>query len=203
MRGGSHRLAGWVRARKDANDLDLALMALQFDLEGALDAGQFGLAWISQERILQISLQLYVAQRDGETPSSANDMVAVTACVDRIEKWNAPLAERAWELLLRSPALTPDEVGRAAAEALTFISEDLGISAVATRTGATRAWAEGVDTLRRVAAHAGLAASGSWYIPRPDGEADLSWLDDVLSTLEGGTAQAGATSRVHAAEPEV
>lgn len=181
----SHALGPWLRARKDANGIELDLMALLFDLEGALDAQQLGLAWISQEQILNHALRLYVAQRDPAAPSVAGyspDHVA--ASIELVARWNAPLAARAWELVLRPVQLTPEGVEAAVAQTLAFVTHELHVAAGGSRAGATRAWAEGVDTLRRVAAKAGLAGSESWYLPTPDGEHGAAeWLDDVLSTL--------------------
>lgn len=182
----SRTLSTWLRGRKDLNDLELGLMALQFDLEGALDAGQHGLAWIAQDQILCYALQLYVARRDDTPPTSESGADRVAACLARLERWNVPLAEGAWQLVLRPVRLTAGDVEQAVAQTLAFVTDELGISAVATRTGATRTWAEGVDTLRRVASRAGLASSDTWYLPSPTDERGAAdWLDDVLSTLPG------------------
>lgn len=178
-------LTGWLRRRRDLNGLELDLMAAHFDLDGALAAGQWGAAWRAQEDILLAAVALHLDAR-GHRPSAHGERVdTAVACLDALTVINPSLGDAAWSLYLRD--LPEDARVKSECErTLALVRDGLGVPA-ATRADAVRLWAEGVRSLREVAAALGLAQSDDWYLPE-DEAGVTAWFDQVLATLETGAS---------------
>jgi hypothetical protein len=177
------QLASWLRMRRRQNKLQLDIMALMFDLEGAVEAGQVGLAWSSQETLLMFGLTLNALERGLAVPESSSLVADACAALEALAGVDPAVADRAWQLWLR-PLPHPTRLSAGLADTLHFLTHELGMPSMASRGQATKAWADGVDILRRVASVIGLAQSDEWYLPREadDGGKD-SWYEDVLAQL--------------------
>jgi hypothetical protein len=175
-------LSAWLKARRRQNNLQLNLMGAMFDLEGALDAGQLGLAWVSQEALLTMGCTLHALQRGLAVPESADELEVACAALEALAAVDAEAAGKAWRLWLRPiPDVSelPAEIGRT----VEFLSSDLGLRAAVSRAAATRAWAEGIDTMRRVAGVIGLAQSDDWYLPGGGDDSGQGWYENVLASI--------------------
>ncbi|HST47278.1 hypothetical protein [Jatrophihabitans sp.] len=174
-------LSSWLKARRRQNNLQLNLMSTMFDLEGALDAGQLGLAWVSQEALLTTGCTLHALQRGLSVPEGSDEVEVTVAALEVLAAVDAAAADKAWQLWLR-PAPGLGELAAEVARTVGFLSSELGLPA-ATRAQAIQAWADGVDTMRRVAAVIGLAQSDDWYLPSGSSPEGQGWYESVRASL--------------------
>ncbi|WP_328904145.1 hypothetical protein OHR86_33005 [Streptomyces sp. NBC_00441] len=174
-------LKTWLKARRAVNALHLELMALNYDLDGALASGQYGLAWWTQQNMLTTAVELSLSEAGTEVPPSADPLDRAFTSLDLLRRAGPERAATAWELLLRTQP-QDSEVREESARTLAFIEHGLGLPRALTRQGAVREWAESTALLRAVAKHVGVARSDTWYLSRETGP-DTDWYSDVLAVL--------------------
>ena len=94
----TQQVRDWLRQRRDKNELHLHLMALQYDLDGALAARQFGLAWWARRRVLLCAARLFLSDV-GVAIRSGTDRTEVDLDVlDAIARMNPALGETLWQI---------------------------------------------------------------------------------------------------------
>ncbi|MET7369770.1 hypothetical protein ABZS61_28665 [Streptomyces sp. NPDC005566] len=182
MTAHSTPLKSWVRSRRRVNTIELKIMALRYDLDGAVEAGQHGLAWWSAQELFTFAVELSLIESGVESPSMEDPVERVCGALDSLHRVNPELAEAAWELWLR-PQPSQEEMGRALDETLAFIEQRLGLPWVLSRQQAVLRWAASTSALRAVAKHLGMAASEDWYVGASDAP-DLDWYSEIVATLE-------------------
>jgi hypothetical protein len=179
-------LKEWLVRRRTVNQCREVMMALRYDLDGAMAAGQLGLAWRTQEEMLGTGGQLYlaalgVAGSDGREDDRMDRLLRVLDVLARIDP---ALGAEAWRLWLRPvPPATqlPFEVDRT----LRFLDQRLGVGGLSSRRESVLTWAADTRTLRAVGKQFGLAQSDDWYVAAQDAEApDGDWYADVLASLD-------------------
>lgn len=175
-------LKSWVRTKRGVNALELEIMALRYDLDGALEAGQYGLAWWSGHALLTTAVELSLAESGVELRSHEDPVERACAVLDALHRVNPGLAEATWELWLR-PQPSEDEILRALDETLAFIEQRLGLPWVLSRQQVVMRWASSTSVLRAVAKQLGMAASEDWYVGASDSP-DLDWYSEIVATLE-------------------
>jgi hypothetical protein len=174
------KLADWLRRQRQMSQMEMWIMADQFDLDGALSANQRGVAWHAQESILLSGIALFV-MKSGQDASQAPDTVE-RACenLDSLARVNPAAAERAWSLWERAMPSASD-IAQAIDLTLAFVRSDLGILAATSRDAAIKAWAVRVRVLRAVAKPLGVANSDDWYLRSSAAHQEqLDWYDEVL-----------------------
>lgn len=171
----------WLKSLRTVNDAHLSIMTLSYDLEGALAADQPSLAWWAQERVLLESVRLFTLEADIEV-DGIDEVDESFRRLERLSALNPALAERAWQLWMRSLPGRED-LQAAVEETFTFVREDLGLPWALDRSSAVLRWAESTQVMRAVARNLGIAQTDDWYLTSADG-ADGSWYDDVLRALE-------------------
>jgi hypothetical protein len=165
------------------NDLQQELMSLSFDLDGALAAGQLELASWARENLLSAAVALFLSQADVSVPDNIKTAEARIGILDRLRSVNPDLARRMEELLVRPMAADVEGAQEDLSEVRLFLSEKLGVEA-STRRAAVTTWAEGVRTLREVAAVLGVAGADSWYLADQTGGSERDWYDDILASID-------------------
>lgn len=175
----------WLREMRQKNAMQLEIMALHFDLEGALSSGQLELAWYTREGMLMSGVELYLLDL-GLTPRATPDRAERTGLMlVLLHRVNAALADAVGKLL-DTPAPETTELVAPECEAVReFLRRELSVDSAISRSEATRAWAQGVKVLREVAKGLGLAQADNWYLSdSEDGlENQLDWYDQVMSLL--------------------
>ncbi|MGW2116639.1 hypothetical protein [Streptomyces zhihengii] len=175
-------LKGWVRTKRGINALELHIMSLRYDLDGALEAGQYGLAWWAGQNVLTAAVELSLAEAGAELPAQEDPVERACAALDALRRTNPELAGAAWELWL-CPQPPDAEIRRGLDETLAFVEHRLGLPWVVSRQQAVLRWAAGTSVLRAVAKQLGMAASEDWYVGASD-TPDLDWYGEIVATLE-------------------
>ncbi|MFG2428683.1 hypothetical protein [Streptomyces sp. NPDC048590] len=175
-------LKSWVRSARRVNAIELEIMTLRYDLDGALEAGQYGLAWWSAQELFTFAVELWLAGADVESPAEEDPVERACAALDAVRRVNPGLADDAWELWLR-PQPPADGTRRAVEETLAFAEQRLGLAWALSRQQTVLRWAASTSTLRAVARHLGMAASEDWYVGVSDAP-DTDWYGEIVATLE-------------------
>ncbi|MFB8140887.1 hypothetical protein [Streptomyces parvus] len=175
-------LKGWLRTKRGINALELEIMALHYDLDGALEAGQHGLAWWTGHAMLTTAVELSLAESGVDVGSQEDPVEQACAALDALHRVNPELAGAAWELWLR-PQPPEDEIRQAIDGTLTFIEQRLGLPWALSRQQVVMRWASSTSVLRAVAKRLGMAASEDWYVGASDSP-DLDWYGEIVATLE-------------------
>ncbi|MEU1470970.1 hypothetical protein ABZ434_22405 [Streptomyces sp. NPDC005761] len=175
-------LKGWVRTKRRVNAIELDVMALRYDLDGALDAGQYGLAWWAGQAMLTAAVELSLVESGVELRGQEDPVERACSALDALHRVNPVLAQATWELWLR-PQPSEGEVQRALDEILAFIEQRLGLPWVLSRQQVVMRWAASTSVLRAVAKQLGMAGAEDWYLGGSDSP-DLDWYSDIVATLE-------------------
>ncbi|UJP40686.1 hypothetical protein [Cellulomonas palmilytica] len=181
-------LTDWLRGRRRSSQIDQRLMSLHFDLEGARRAGQAGLLWYTQERMLLVGLLRFAVRTGAHVATLPGTFDEGIAALDTLGLVNPQLADRAWALLERTVPETAEELETEVQRTLGFLRDTLD-AGDGSRAGATRSWAEGVRVLRSVSSSIGLAADDDWYLAEPSAVELGDWYDQVLAQLAGDPAR--------------
>lgn len=176
----------WLRRQRREVELELGLMASQFDLDGALAAGQLGLAWMTRYSLLYTAVDLHLRRRGVECEPLADDADQVCRLMDCLDRLDPALGAEVWLRLEERCPDTEQETRLAVADATRFIAETLGVREAASREAAVRAWADAIRLLREVAHGMGLAQSDDWYLHEDSSASQLDWYDEVMGALARG-----------------
>lgn len=172
----------WLRRRRSVNDLNRWIMGLHYDLEGALEAEQRGLAWRSQEELLGAAVQLYLVRVGVETVRNPDDRIdRIAARLETLERVQPSLAAEAWQLWMRSvPPLSSlrPEIDRT----LEFIRQRLELPWLSSRRDSVLTWADDTRSLRLVARQFGIAQTDDWYVTADPQSTD--WYKEIITRLD-------------------
>jgi hypothetical protein len=159
-------------------------MALAFDLDGALAAGQLELAWRTRVGILVTGVELHLRGLGQATDSPADHVQRACHLLTVLTRLTPDRGERAWAHLRRD-APTVETALRADIDQVTaFVRDDLSVAAAASREVAIQAWADTVRLLREIGRGVGIPQSEDWYLhdtTAPTGQ--LDWYDAVLDAV--------------------
>lgn len=180
----SETVMAWVKTQRFLNSLEYELMAEFFDLEGALADDELELTWRARERLLTVSVELFVLRRGLQWNTEGQRFDHTTLAVEALETVNPVLAREVWDHLLRRAPNTTESAHEEVTRTLSFIAQGFpGIPV--TRRAAIQAWADGTRLLRSVAESAGMAGTDDWYLSMTDASRRLGWYDEVLGLLSG------------------
>ncbi|MDP4500498.1 hypothetical protein [Nonomuraea turcica] len=172
----------WLKAKREMNALHLALMALRYDLDGALKSGQTGLAWWTQHNMLLKAIRLRVLEAGAEVREVSDRLEQAFASLEALDRMNPALCATAWKLWLRPepPASTLHiELDRT----FQFIESDLKLSWALSRARAVMQWASSTKVLRTIARQLNIAQSDDWYLSSSSAP-DLDWYSEILEMFE-------------------
>ncbi|WP_350352830.1 hypothetical protein ABS642_07525 [Microbacterium sp. A8/3-1] len=176
----------WLGAQKRRSDLLQVTMSLGFDLDGALEAGQWELAWYTRQTLLEFSLRLFLQERGAELDE-------LTECAGAFETLNPALADEVWGLLLEDMPSNQSAVQDRIDAALRFIGGRLRLPD--DRPTMIAAWADSVKLLRDVASSIGLANQDDWYLSANDSDDWYQEIRKLLDTQYGFAASSGSYAR--------
>lgn len=171
----------WLRAQKRRSDLLQVAMSLGFDLDGALEASQWELAWHTRQSLLEFSLRLFLQERGAELDELA-------ASAGALETLNPALADEVWELLLEDMPDTEGAVQDRIDAALQFIRGRLRLPAE--RRTMIAEWADSVKLLRDVASSIGLANQDDWYLSANDSD---DWYQEIRNLIHSQNDSAASS----------
>lgn len=178
----------WLRRQRRQVELELDMMAFRYDLDGALAADQYGLAWIARQDMLITAVELHLRER-GVTPTGWMDHPDRMCTLLRVLSELDPVrGEQAWQHAEAAAPLDAEQLRAAVDRTLRFLTHDLAVASAGSRGDAVLAWADGTKLLREVAAGLGMAQSDDWYLRDGDGTGQLAWYDEVLAALGGPSA---------------
>lgn len=180
-------LREWLKEHRETNNWYMELMALSYDLEGALDADQPGLAWWTQEDMLVKGLRLFLLEAGCPVPPVRDRVEHIFDAVEVLGRTNPALAGKVWDLLMR-PAPEAAQLRPEIDRTLRLLAEDLGFPWVLRREEAVLRWAASTSILRTVAAGLRMAQADDWYLG-DSATPDLDWYSQVVRTLEEEQAQ--------------
>jgi hypothetical protein len=178
----SETVMAWVKAERFINSLDYELMAEFFDLEGALADDELELAWRARERLLTVSVELFVLRRGLQWNTEGQRFDHTTLAVEALETVNPILAREVWDHLLLHAPDTIESARAEVARTLSFVEHKL-IGIPVTRRDAIHAWADGTRLLRDIAESMGMAGTDDWYLSMTETSRRLGWYDEVLGLL--------------------
>jgi len=182
----------WMRRQRRAVDLELDMMAARFDLEGALEAGQWELVWMARQELLVAAAEIHLRGRGVEPVKGADITETTWLLLDRLAQVDAALAQRVWALLEQPAPLTEPGLRAAVDDATAFMVTTLAVPSAVSRDAAVRGWADAIKLLRSVARElGGMAQSDDWYLSDSDPGERLDWYDEVLGTLAGPSPAQG------------
>lgn len=185
----SEPIMAWLRRQRRHVELELDMMAFRYDLDGALAADQYGLAWLARQDLLITAVELHLRGCGVTPPSSVDYPERMCVLLQALTRLDAVRGEQVWQLL-ETPAPVEGTDLRAAIElTLRYMSDDLAVRAADSRNGAVLAWADATKLLREVAQGLGMAQSDDWYLQGGDGTSQLAWYDEVLSVLGTGSSR--------------
>ena len=185
----SEPMMTWLRRQRRTVELELELMAFHFDLDGALGAGQLGLAWLARQDLLIAAIELHLRERGSEPASGADRPERICLLMRALATSDARLADDAWRLLDEPIAPGIEQIRQAVARSLTFMTRTLGVPAAQSRDTAMRAWADAIALLRSVARSLGVAQAEDWYLSDSDTDGHLGWYDEVMNLLESSAGE--------------
>jgi hypothetical protein len=173
----------WLQRNRRTNELQMGLVALYHDLDGALAAGQLELAWRTKDNLIVVAVHLHLRTRNinysdhGDLAAQAEAMMSVLAGL------NERLAVDVWRELLAPAPLDSDHLRTGIERARDLIHVRLG--APHSREDAIRSWADGVKALREIAHTIGIAQDNSWYVPEQSADADPEhWYEEIMRVLD-------------------
>ncbi|MEV0134022.1 hypothetical protein AB0H83_36855 [Dactylosporangium sp. NPDC050688] len=176
-------LLEWVKSQRDANAHQQELMSHWFDLDGAVRAGQWELAWRARQGLLMEAIELFLHERGVRLPGSLDVTEQLCIALDAVAALNPALADTLWDLVLRDGPSDELAMRREVDEMLRVVRSELSIP-LSDRLDSIEMWADGVRVLREVAAGMRLTGSDAWYLSAADPSAQLGWYDEVLALLE-------------------
>jgi hypothetical protein len=182
-------LLAWLKRQRRTNEVEMGLMAHRFDLDGALSAGQWELAWRTREVILVAGIELYLRTWGLDPHIGPQHVDRARAVLHHLEQIDGDLADEAWRLLLEDAPIDEAPLRRHVAAVDHFLQTRLSVRSARSRGDAIEVWADGVRVLREVGQHLGVAGSAHWYLSETaDPAAGLDWYDEVIrqATLQGG-----------------
>ena len=131
-------------------DLEQALWRYRFDLDGALSAGQYELAWSSRDQLLIRGLELYLRSSGVGLPVAPDSVQHVCTLMRHLLVIDAAAAAVWWHLLVRDVPSEEATLRQETDESLAFLRDRLGVRAAASRGEAILQWAEGMRRMRDV-----------------------------------------------------
>ncbi|WP_144122628.1 hypothetical protein [Catellatospora sichuanensis] len=177
-------LKTWVKEHSDLNYEHLATMALRHDLDGALDAGQLGLAWWAQQQMLLNSVVLFLADAGITVPWSEDRLDRAMQAMQLLEGLNPALADQVWQRWL-APIPPVDDLVHEIDRTMELITSGLKVPFASSRDETVIKWATSTKIVRTVAQQLGIAQRDDWYVSDPTvSEPELDWYGEVLKTLE-------------------
>jgi hypothetical protein len=173
----------WLQRNRRTNDLQMDLVALYHDLDGALAAGQFELAWRTKDKLLVGAVHLHLRTRNINYPDDGDFAGETAATMSVLAGINERLAADVWRELLEPAPLDSDRLLASIERSRDLIHVRLG--APDSREDAIRSWADGVKVLREIAHKIGIAQDNSWYVPEQTADADPElWYEEIMRVLD-------------------
>jgi hypothetical protein len=178
-------LKEWLRTKRTVNDLYQIMMSLRYDLDGATDAGQLGLAWRTQEELLRVGVELHLCQVGVQLPARQDDdrLDRGFRVMEALERMDPARAAEAWRLWLH-PIPPPDLLTEQIHRTLSFLVDELGHAWLRSRRETVLAWASDTEVLRAAAKAFGVAQSDDWYLSATPGSSTEDWYQEVLDSLD-------------------
>jgi hypothetical protein len=164
-----------LRRLHEISNSRLEIMTLIYDLDGALGAGQIGMARHTAVSLLDASVTLWLRERGIAVPEFAHAPVRGRVAFRRLGAVNADLADRVSRI---STAEVPAEAGPVAEhcrEVLGLVGELTGYEA-GSLTASVSGWVDTAKAVRATCVRLGMPLN-DFYWPPPDAE---SWYSDVL-----------------------
>lgn len=182
MTTATHDVKDWLRKRRDKNALHLELMALHYDLEGALADRQYGLAWWTQRQIMVCAAKVFLAGASAPVAPGADRVETSLKVLEAVERTSTRTGDLFWQLYLR-PRPHDEVMGKAIDQTLEFIESELALPWASSREDTVREWAADTKGLREIAKHLNIARSDDWYLSA-SGDPEVDWYAEVLEVLE-------------------
>lgn len=163
-----------LRRLHDVSNSRLEIMALMYDLDGALHAGQIGLARYTAISLLDASVTLWLRERSIEAPAFEHIPARARASLSLLAAVNSDLSERVSALYrteLPADATASDVYWRAvidmAGELTGYGSAGLAVT--------TSRWADLAYSVRAICGRLGMPLNDFYWAP-PDAE---TWHSDA------------------------
>jgi hypothetical protein len=181
---GSQPLRDWLQVRRHVNELYLTMMSWRYDLDGAVEARQVGLAWHALGGMTSTGVQLYLLRAGVDIRNQPEGRMDRTLHqLNALAHVHPALAGEAWQYWLR-PVPNVDELPPEIDRTLTLLRDGLGLPWVSTRRETVLQWAHDTRSLRQVAKEFGLAHSDDWYLSAVSiNSPDFDWFREVVDSL--------------------
>jgi hypothetical protein len=177
-----------LRRFHDVSNGRLEIMALLYDLDGALEAGQNGMAHFTAVSLLEASVALWLRDRGIAVPAFAHIPSRARVTLSLLTAVNPGLASRVSRLY--RAALPPEEVSSFCQEVLSLVGELSGYGA-AELGGAVSGWAELAKAVRDLCQRMGVPLTDFYWAPPGAG----TWHSDALAFAAGQAASDQASRR--------
>jgi hypothetical protein len=153
----------------------LEIMCLTYDLDGAVDAGQVGLARYTATSLLDAAVACWLRERGVAVPTFAHVPARARVALSILEAVNPDLAGRVSAAYRGVAPPTADAVRAHCDDVLGLVGELLGYGVGGLRS-AVCGWVESARETRRICEQLGVPVKEFYWTP-PDAE---TWYSDVL-----------------------
>ncbi|TDD11643.1 hypothetical protein [Nonomuraea diastatica] len=164
-----------LRRSHDESSGRLEIMALMYDLDGALKAGQLGLARYTAGSLIDASVAVWLRERCTALPAFEHATARARVALSVLRAVNPDLASRVSALYCAALPLDVDAVTSHCQAVLDLVGDLTGHGSDGLAS-AVRAWAESARATRDLCERLGVPV-GDFYWAPPDAE---TWHSDVL-----------------------
>jgi hypothetical protein len=171
-------LRDWLSDQRQVVQIRNELMALQYDAEGACDAGQLGMGNATADKMILFGAVLHESEA-GQRIDGPCFIDNVAAALEALQNRDPDKGRRALELLTDSATDISQLRGRL--RRVGDLLEALGVSDASSRGASIKGWADQTRRLRSVTAALGLPGDDGWYIAA-DGAA--GWYREVSEAAQ-------------------
>lgn len=164
-----------LRRLHDISNGRLEIMTLMYDLDGALEAGQLGMARYTAVSLLDASVALWLRERNIALPDFEHPQARARVALRLLGAVNADLADRVSHLYTAQVPTEDRAVTAHCRTVLGTVGELTGYRA-AGLNASVRGWADSAQAVRAMCERLGVPVSDFYWAP-PEAE---SWYSDVL-----------------------
>jgi hypothetical protein len=157
-------------------------MSISFDLDGSLQAEQWGLVADACRRALTAAVTSWLMERDVEVIDLSGNTQQWLASVGSLEAVAPYLADEAWELFL-APVGDGGHAREHTERVLDFIRGRLGCDVDVEGSEQLRTWATSAEDFQEACVRLGLPRP-DWYLTGATGASD-AWVNDALRYVGG------------------
>lgn len=176
---GSERLADMLRETERTIGLRRDVMSSLHDVDGGIDAGQWGLVRHGCRDLARHATLLALAARGIRTPTHARREREWLMGVEALEVVDRSLADEAWSLLL--DGATDERSTRALCErTFDFVARCGGFTSGLTRGTSLTEWSEHASEFRATCRRLGVPITDDWYFA----VGDEDWPDAVRRWID-------------------